>query len=457
MSISPYFSAIDWDRLEREFPVGQAFLDRYVGMPRERLEQDQERRLDEVLDVAWATPLYRRLWSAQGIDRRDIRGLADLQLLPVIDKTTILADAEEHPPLGSLSTRTDRPRGPIVLQTTSGTTGAPQPVIWGAWGREVQNALAGRIYRWVGMTGDDVAMSVYGHGLLNGGHFIREAVVRYTDTLLLPVGTGKETRSERQVDLMARFGVTVLLGFTDYLRRLGDLAIEMGHQPGVDIPVRLIVGQLLDPQREPLESLWGGAKAYNWYGVADTGGIASEGPERDGLHVFEDANVLEVLDEAGEPVSPGGKGEIVVTSLGKSDVAPLVRFNTHDLTRVLPEPNPTGLPFRRIEGHLGRGDNMVKLKGVNVYPSAIGNMLADAPGFTGEYVCRLENGAYGDRLVVIFESDKVQTVSLADVKSSLATHLGVGVDAEVVAPGATASLTGVYERQKPTRLIDARG
>ena len=251
-----------------------------------------------------------------------------------------------------------------------------------------------------------------------------------------------------------RFGATVLVGFADYLRKLADVA----QQEGVldRLRVRLVIGHLLDGGREPLEQAWGGARAYNWYGVADTGIVASEGPTRDGLHVWEDANILEILDEDGRPVPEGEPGDMVITSLCKSDLSPLLRFNTHDVSRTLPGTGEERLPFRRIAGLLGRSDNMVKLKGINVYPSAIGGMLVTVPGFSGEYVCRRERDGHGERLVVVVELDVPEAVSESSVRELLAGRLGVGVEVELVPTGATATLTGVHERQKPQRLVDAR-
>lgn len=449
-----YQDAVDWPALAQAYPVGPAFLETYRQMPRERLRALQEQRLAAVLDTAAATPFYQRLWSSAGIDRRDLRGIDDLVHLPVIDKAMILADIEAHPPFGSLAQRVDRPRGPAVLQTTSGTTGNPQPVLWGAWAREAQNALLGRAYRWLGVSADDVVHSVYGHGLVNGGHYIREAIVRYTDALMLSAGTGIETRSERQVQVMSQFGATVLVGFADYLRKLADVAQQAGLLE--QLRIRLIIGHLLEGGREPLEQAWGGARAYNWYGVADTGIVASEGPARDGLHVWEDANVLEILDESGQPVAEGEQGDMVITSLCKSDLAPLLRFNTHDVSSILPGDGADALVFRRIAGLLGRSDNMVKLKGINVYPSAIGGMLGEVPGFTGEYVCRRESDGHGERLVVMVELLDPGSVTTGFVRDVLASRLGVSVDVELLPPGATASVTGLHERQKPQRLVDAR-
>ena len=421
----------------------------------------QEERFTDALATAWATPFYQRLWAEHGLERGDVNGLDDLDRLPVFDKTHVMSDVEAFPPFGSLGIRTDQPRGPRILQTTSGTTGSPQPVVWGPWGREVQNAVLGRVYRWVGVSSDDVVHSVYGHGLVNGGHYAREGITRYTDAVMLSAGTGIETSSERQVQVMAQFGATVLVGFADYFRRLADVAEAAGIVPGEDIPVRLIVGQLPAGSRADLEARWPGAVAFDWYGVADTGLVSAEGPARDGHHVMSDATLLELLDpDTGLSVDAGLLGDMVVTSLSKNDLAPLIRFNTHDLTSSLKGRGAADLPFQRTTGMQGRSDQMVKLRGINVYPTAIGALLVDAPGLaeaTGEYVCRLERRADGaDQLVVVVEMAAPTPAAAAAIAAHLSGALGVKVGAEAVSPGATAEATGLTVRQKPTRLIDVR-
>src|SRR5664279_6444676 len=145
-------------------------------MSRDELHSIQEERFRTVVAGAWQTPFYRRIWGEAGIEKGDVTSLENLGSLPVIDKTMILEDVALHPPLGSMGTRDDGAARAQVLQTTSGTTGAPQPVLWGAWGREAQNALLGRVYHWVGVEAGDIVHSVYGHGPVNGGHYIREAV-----------------------------------------------------------------------------------------------------------------------------------------------------------------------------------------------------------------------------------------------------------------------------------------
>ena len=449
---SPYFDSFDYQRLSDEYPTGANFISKYSGMSRQQLEDLQQQRFQSVLECAWDTPFYRSLWLESGVSKADVKDLSDISKLPIIDKSMILADIEAHPPFGSLPTRLEKTVHQRVLQTTSGTTGNPQPVLWGPWGREVQNALLGRTYTWLGVNSSDVMHSVYGHGLVNGGHYIREAATRYTEALMLTAGTGIETRSERQVAVMSQFGVTVLVGFADYLLKLSQVAADQNLKPGKDIPIRMIIGHVLDGGREALEAAWGGAKVYNWYGVADTGIVATEGPERDGMHVWEDANYLEIINSE-DPAS--AMGDMVVTSLGKSDLAPLIRFNTHDLTS-LHTTGTSDFPFQKIVGLLGRSDNMVKLKGINVYPTAIGGMLQEVAGFTGEYVCRVENLGGVEKFTVVVELATASDNSQESVKQLLAQKLGVTVEVELVAQGATAELTGLNTRQKPARLLDLR-
>ena len=352
-------------------------------------------------------------------------------------------------------------RHATVLHTTSGTTGAPQPVFYGAWDREVQNALLARTYRLHGLRDDDVVHSVYGFGMVNGGHYVREALLHFTRALVLTAGTGLETPSVAQVDLMRRFGATVLVGFSDYLRRLADVAREQGGEPAV----RLISGHVGRGERAALSEAWGGAEVFDWYGVADTGCIAAEGPARDGLHVFEDAHYVELLKESGSGSGAGGRaaaatpGSLCTTALFKDTVYPVIRFNTNDLTRLLPPDPASGIGFRRITGFEGRADAMVKVRGINVYPHAIGAHLAGHPAAAGEYVCRLRRRAGRDELTVAAEvrAGVEPTADLArDLRGYLRARLGVAVEVELAASGETAALTGVERRQKPVRLIDER-
>jgi phenylacetate-CoA ligase len=327
-------------------------------------------------------------------------------------------------------------------------------LLFGPKGREVGNLLVGRMYRWLGLQPDDVVHSVYGHGMINGGHYIREAVTHFTNSIFLSAGTGIETRSVNQVNLMADFGVTVMVGFVDYIRKLAEVAEAEGLFDRIKL--RMIIGHLGTEDRASTEAAWHGAKAYDWYGVGDTGSIAGEGPERNGLYVWEDAQFLELLDvDSGAPVAQGDTGDMVVTCLYKDDVAPCIRFNTHDITHELDGRGE--IAFKRIAGFKGRSDNMVKLRGINLFPHAIGALIENQRDLTGEYVCTVERdtATQRDDMTVLIESRG--GTEKADVAEILRRGLGVDVLVELCAPGETAALTQIDVRQKPIRLIDKRG
>lgn len=455
-----FYDVVDPRRLVHEYPIGSAFERFADGLSRDALRALQERRFKALLDRAGRMRFYRTLWARHGIEPGDIRSLEDLPRLPMFGKAEIVASIARDPPFGDFAGLDSYPpeqRPPVIFHTTSGTTGRPQPLLFGPKTREVQNLLLGRAYRLQGLGAGDVAHSVYGHGMINGGHYIREAVTRWTAATFVSAGTGLETRSAQQVRLMADFGATALLGFADYLKKLAHAAAEEGLAIGADLRIRMISGQFGREDKAAVSALWGGARCFDWYGVGDTGVIAAEGPDHAGLIVFEDAHFVEVCDIAtGAPVADGATGDLVVTCLFKDDVYPIIRFNTHDVTRVLTGTEATG--FKRIEGFLGRSDNMVKLKGINVFPQAIGPILAELDGFAGEYVCRARRDAQGrEELVVIVEADRRDDGLALAFADLLKRRIGIEAIVELAAPGATAPLTGVENRQKPIRLIDERG
>jgi phenylacetate-CoA ligase len=462
MTYPTYFEALDHQALIDDYPIGDGFVARYRAMSRDELRALQNRQFLKLVARGWEIPFYRRHWSAAGLEPGDIRSLEDLGRIPSYDKADVMRSIAEHPPFGDFSSpdmvEGNASRPPIILHTTSGTTGKPQVLLFGPKGREVGNLLVARHARWVGLRPDDVVHSVYGHGMINGGHYIREAYSHFTNSIFLSAGTGIETRSAQQVQLMADFGVTVIVGFVDYVRKLAEVARESGLIPGRHIPVRMIIGHLGTEDRAATEAAWGGARAYDWYGVGDTGAIAGEGPERDGLTVWEDAHVLEICDvDTGRPVSEGETGDMVVTTLYKDDVAPCIRFNTHDVSALRTDSAVSGLVFRRIRGFLGRSDNMVKLKGINVFPHAIGAILERRPELTGEYVCHMRRGPdLADRMTVTIEHRSPAADAVPELAELLRHGLGVEVEVALAAPGETAPFTQIEVRQKPIRLIDER-
>lgn len=446
-----YFARADVGQLVRDYPAGPAFLARFAGMSVDELRGLQERRFKALMARGWAIPFYQRLWGARGIEPGDIRSLDDLPRLPTYDKADLMASIAAHPPLGDFhGLEGGLGRSPLIMHTTSGTTGKPQVLLFGPRGRETGNLLIARMAHWMGLADGDVVHSVYGHGMINGGHYVREAFTRHTNALFLSAGTGAETRSPAQVRLMAEFGATVAVGFIDYIRTLAEVARAEGLEPGEDIRLRLIIGHLGTEDRRAVEAAWGGARAFDWYGVGDTGCIAAEGPERDGLYVWEDAQWLEICDvEDGTPLPSGARGDMVITTLYKSDVAPCIRFNTHDISALSPGGNPHGLPFRRIQGFMGRSDNMVKLRGINVFPHAISALIEGETALTGEFICHVR----GQQMTVTLEHKAPAHGDMTALAARLRAGLGVEVAVRLVGPGATAADTQIETRQKPLRLI----
>lgn len=447
MTFPTYFEAFDAKKMLADYPLD--LVGTYGKMSRDELRALQEQRFATLMKRGWEIPFYQRLWGAKGIEPGDIRSLDDIVKLPVHDKTDLMASVNAHPPYGDFDGRGD---APVIFHTTSGTTGRPQPLMFGPRGREVTNLLVGRMYRWMGLRPGDVVQSVYGHGMINGGHYIREAVTHFTNSLFLSAGTGIETRSAAQVNLLADFGVTVMVGFVDYIRKLAEVA--EAEKLFDRIALRMIIGHLGTEDRAATEAAWHGAKAYDWYGVGDTGSIAGEGPERDGLYVWEDAQYLELLDvDTQAPVAHGETGDMVVTCLFKDDIAPCIRFNTHDITHELG--GRGSLAFRRIAGFKGRSDNMVKLRGINLFPHAIASLIENRSDLTGEYVCHLRRIEGRDEMVVTIESRGGSDAGALSVL--LRQGLGVEVGIALCEPGGTAAATQIDVRQKPIRLIDERG
>jgi phenylacetate-CoA ligase len=453
--VRTYFDYVDPVALRSEYPIGEEFMDRFEHMSVDELDSLRQARFARAMELAWRTPFYRRVWSAHGIEAGDVRSLEQLSVLPVIDKSDLQASIEAFPPYGEMLLDSDND-GPVpsIMQTTSGTTGTPQPVLFGPRSREIQNVLLARSLFLQGLRDDDVVHSVYGFGMVNGGHYVREAISQYTRARLLSAGTGLETRSDEQIRIMVRFGATVLAGFGDYLRRLADLAVEQDVVIGRDLPLRMLSGAFSRDTKESLSKAWGGVPAYNWYGIADTGVIAAEGPETEGLVVWDDAQVVEIVsaDPDHRPLPDGETGDLVVTCLFKDDLYPIIRFNTHDLSAVVGTACGE-LPFRRIAGFLGRSDNMVKVKGINVYPDSVGTVLAGDQAFTGEYVCIVHRHGDEVRSFEVLVEAAPGAVSTEEVGRRLRDRLGVTVGVTLVGPGETANMTELGLRQKPRRLV----
>lgn len=458
MSQRSYFDAIGYEAMISEYGRPETFVDEIARMPREKLRALQNERFLKVVAFAWKIPFYKRHWGSVGIMPGDIQSVDDIGKLPPYSKEDLMAAVEAHPPIGDfhgLDTYAEEDRPPLVFQTTSGTTGRPQPLLFGPKSREIQNLLLARLYAMQGIRRNDVMHSVYGHGMVNGGHYVREAVLHWTGAQLLTAGTGIETRSANQVNLMKDFGVTAIIGFGDYITYLAGVARKEGLEPGRDINIRVISGHMGAEARETISKAWGGAEVYDWYGVGDTGAIAGEGPDHAGMYVQEDAQFLEILDvETGALLPDGESGNMVVTCLYKDDVFPIIRFNTHDVSAFHTDPSPSDFTLRRIVGFQGRSDNMVKLRGINIYPTSLGVILTESdPELLNDYVCIVTCCDGRDEMVLHIETMGDVDREVSTYEELLKQRLGVGIGVELAAPGALAELTQIEKRQKPIRLI----
>jgi phenylacetate-CoA ligase len=461
MSLPTYFDSMDYPAMIAEYGRPEDFLTRYGRVSRDEMRAVQNRRFLKVLEFAWKVPFYQRLWGAAGITPADITSLDDITKLPTYSKGDLMASVEAHPPLGDFHGLDSYPPGrrpPLIFQTTSGTTGRPQPLLFGPKSREIQNLLLARFYTLMGITRDDVIHSVYGHGMVNGGHYVREAVIHWTGAQFLSAGTGVETRSANQVGLMRDFNATVLVGFGDYIKYLSDIARTNGIEPGRDVKIRVIAGHIGAESHQTMSDAWGGPEVFDWYGVGDTGAIAGEGPDHAGLYVQEDAQFIEILDvETGQPVADGLSGDMVCTCLYKDDVFPIIRFNTHDVSAYRTDASPLGLTLRRIAGFQGRSDNMVKLRGINIYPTGIGAILTENfAELLSEYLCEVTRVDGREEMTVRIETRGATEADCGAYEALLRVRLGVEIGVALAAPGALAPLTQIEVRQKPIRLIDNR-
>ncbi len=455
-----YFDSADWNQMQKDHPIGDEFI-AFAKKSKDEIRAHQEKLFARCVARAWQIPFYQRLWGNAGIETGDIKGLDTLSSLPMFDKKDIMESIALAPPLGDFSGFNTYPDGrpPVIMHTTSGTTGTPQVLLFGAKSREAQNLLLGRLYRFQGLRPDDVVHSVYGHGMINGGHYVRESVIHWTSALFMSAGTGVETRSIKQVELMRDFGATVIVGFADYIKKLARVAVEQGIDPVKDLNIRMVSGHLGREDKQSLSESWGGVDCFDWYGVGDTGCIAGEGPDRNGLYVMEDAQYLEVCGiDDGKPVADGQDGDMVCTCLYKDDIYPIIRFNTHDVTRVRTDSSALEINFKRIEGFLGRSDNMVKIRGINIFPQAMGPLLEEMDNFAGEFICKAERDSSGrDEFIVCAEVNGPRgETEVAKYKAFLKQKIGIDCGIELSGPGDLAALTQTEVRQKPIRLIDER-
>jgi phenylacetate-CoA ligase len=403
---------------------------------RAELERLQLERLQWSLRHAYENvPHYRRKFDAAGVKPADCRTLADLRRFPFSTK----ADLRQTYPFGLFAVPMERI---VRIHASSGTTGKPTVVGYSARDIDTWTNLMARSIRAAGARRGDKVHVAYGYGLFTGGlgaHYGAERL----GLAVIPLGGGM---TERQVQLIVDFKPDIIMVTPSYMLAIADEMDRQGVDPrGTSLRVGIFGAEpWTNEMRRSIEERLA-IDAIDLYGLSEVigPGVAQECIEtKDGLTLWEDHFYPEVVDpQSGEPLAQGDKGELVLTSLTK-EALPVIRYRTRDLTRLLP---PSARSMRRMEKITGRSDDMLIIRGVNVFPSQIEELILKQPGLSPHYVLELTKDGPLDHLAVIVEGDKA---AAAQLQQHIKSYVGISSEVRV----------GAVERSigKAKRVIDKR-
>ncbi len=362
---------------------------------REQIEAVQLVRLRNVVERAAHSPFYGERFKKLGLTPADIKTLDDLRRIPVTTKDDLRAGYPDK----FLAMPKERM---VRLHASSGTTGSPTVIMHTQNDLNAWADLMARCMHMAGMRPWDVFQNIAGYGLFTGGLGIHYGAERL-GCLTIPAGAGN---TKRQIKLIRDLNVTVAHIIPSYALYLAEYVRNEGLEP-TDLPLRMaLIGAEphTEEARRRIEEMLG-LKAFNSYGLSEMNGpgVAFECHYQNGLHFWEDAYILELLDpNSGEPVREGEIGELVLTTLCREGM-PLLRYRTRDLTRLLPGPCPCGRVHRRIDRMAGRTDDMIIIKGVNIYPMQIEQVLLSIPEVGQNYLIVLEQEKFIDQIKVLVE------------------------------------------------------
>jgi phenylacetate-coenzyme A ligase PaaK-like adenylate-forming protein len=360
----------------------------------EKLQQLQLERLRQTVARAARSPFYSERLGQAGVSPDGIQSLDDVRRLPFTSKDDLRAHSRQMltVPLSEI----------IRMHASSGTTGQATVIYYTRTDIELWADLVARSLYMTGLRQDDVFQNMMGYGLFTGGlgfHYGSERL----GALTIPAGAGN---SQRQVQLMQQFGTTAVHIIPSYALFLLNTFAAMNVDPR-DLPLRLAyIGAepYSSGTRQRIEEAYG-VKAYNCYGLSELNGpgVAFECPEQNGSHVWEDSFLVEVLNpDTLEPVPPGVVGELVFTNLTRQGM-PLLRYRSRDLASYDDRPCPCGRHSRRISRIQGRTDDMIILKGVNIFPIQIDRVLMAMPEVASNYLVELTQEGVNDTMVVKVE------------------------------------------------------
>lgn len=357
------------------------------------LEQLQLERLKKTIQQARQSEYYKQKLNGSGVDLSLVTHIRELPF-------TTKEDLRGHFPWGFLSIEKEEV---VRLHSSSGTTGNPTVVYHSRHDLASWANLMARSLYCAGIRKSDVFQNISGYGLFTGGLGFQYGIERL-GCLSIPAWAGNSTR---QIKLMRDFGTTAIHAIPSYLGRLYDVFLEEGLDPRKDTRLHtFVIGAEphTEEQRRRIEEMFG-VKAYNSFGLSEMNGpgVAFECTEQDGLHVWEDAYIVEIIDpKTLEPLPDGEVGELVMTTLDR-EAMPLIRYRTRDLTRIIPGPCNCGRTHRRLDRISGRSDDMFIVKGCNIFPMQVEGVLLKLPEIGDDYRIILQTIDDQDEMIVEVE------------------------------------------------------
>lgn len=386
------------------------FHPEYETLSREEIGKLQTNRLQETIKRCSQVPFYAQKFKEMGIKPEDIASPEDIRKLPFTTKQ----DLRDTYPFGLAAV----PLSDCVrLHSSSGTTGNPTVILHtqndlDEWANQVARNL------WmVGLRPDDVFQNSSGYGMFTGGLGFQYGAERM-GMLTVPAAAGN---SLRQIKFIKDFGTTAIHAVPSYLTRLYEVMQEQGVDPRTDTNLRVFaIGAEphSEEQRQRIENMFG-VKAYNSFGMSEMcgPGVGFECQEQNGLHFWEDYYIVEIVNpETLDPVPDGEIGELVLTTL-RREAMPLIRYRTRDLTRVLGRSCPCGRNHVRIDRMKGRSDDMIVLRGVNIFPIQIEKILMTFPELASNYLITLSTDNDNDNMTVEVELAEMFTDDYARLHS----------------------------------------
>ncbi|UNC93799.1 phenylacetate--CoA ligase [Candidatus Contubernalis alkalaceticus] len=420
-------------------------------MDREELEKVQLERLKQTVERVYnKVPYYHNLMDERGVKPGDIKTLNDLKLLPFIAKK----DLRDNYPFGLFTV----PMSEVVrIHSSSGTTGKPTVVGYTRNDIDTWSELLARTLTCANTTKEDVVQIAYGYGLFTGGLGVHYGAER-VGASVIPISGGN---TQRQVMLMQDFGTTVLACTPSYALFMGEVIQEMGVKKDIKLKSGVFGAEpWSQSMRREIENNLG-ILAIDIYGLSEVigPGVSSECPMQEGLHIFEDHFIPEIIDPVtGDPLPAGSRGELVFTSITK-EAFPVIRYRTRDITSLNYEKCECGRTMVRMNKVTGRTDDMIIIRGVNVFPTQIESVLLDIGETEPHYQLIVDRKGSMDSLEVWVEvseklfSDKVK--GLEDLERTIAhkidSILGISGKIKLVEPKTIPRSEG-----KAQRVIDRR-